>query len=392
LGAVARRRWSGFDGQSNNVVRFWLGSCAVFFALVLSGGAAVSQSTISRPNDSQSTPSQSTPSQSNPPNVGRFQARVIEVARSLQDHPRLKNLTQKQREDVVEFVVGNMLFVALHELAHTAVSDMRIPVLGREEDAADAFAILRLLKIGSAFSHRVLGEATKGWFLSARRDRIDGEPLAFYDEHSLDQQRAYQIVCLMVGHNPNAMVDLANEMKLPDDRRDSCKKDFTRASWSWDEVLRRHQREDDQPKTKIEVIYGDGTGDLDAFAKGFRTVRLLETVAERSADEFAWPTPFTLEMKSCGFINARWLDETRTLTLCYELAADFADLYQAFNKGEEAKQERKARVSARSTTQSVRPSFRTRTSSGAHNRKFIAAAAGARSSAKGAKSFRGRPE
>jgi hypothetical protein len=84
-------------------------------------------------------------------------------------------------------------------------------------------------------------------------------------------------------------------------------------------------------------------------------------VADRYADELAWPTPFTLEMKSCGFINARWVDETRTLTLCYELAADFAELYNSFNKAPEAKQERKAKVSARSSTRPARPAFRQKT-------------------------------
>jgi hypothetical protein len=36
------------------------------------------------------------------------------------------------------------------------------------------------------------------------------------------------------------------------------------------------------------------------------------------------------EMQTCGFINARWVRSTRKLTLCYELAQDFADLYREF--------------------------------------------------------------
>ena len=47
-----------------------------------------------------------------------FQARIEEVARSLQNDPRLKNLSQQQRIDRVQFVVGNTLFVLLHELGH----------------------------------------------------------------------------------------------------------------------------------------------------------------------------------------------------------------------------------------------------------------------------------
>jgi hypothetical protein len=284
-----------------------------------------------------------------PPETGevasqQIQARISEVARNLQNHPRLKKLTQQQRENVVEFVVGNMLFVTLHEFGHAAVAEFKLPVLGREEDAADEFAILRMLRAGTAFSHRVLTEATKGWFFSARRDRHDGEPLAYYDEHGLDEQRAYQIVCLMVGHDPNRMVDLANEMKLPDARRESCKKDFETASSSWTAVLMPYQRAVGQPMVKIETIYGNGQGDLAFFAQGFRTLRLLETVAERTADGFAWPAPFILEMKSCGFINARWVNETHRLTLCYELAADFAELNRDFNQVAATKQQSKGSV------------------------------------------------
>ena len=66
-----------------------------------------------------------------------FQARIEEVARSLQNDPRLKNLSQQQRIDRVQFVVGNTLFVLLHELGHVIIDEMKLPVLGREEDAAD---------------------------------------------------------------------------------------------------------------------------------------------------------------------------------------------------------------------------------------------------------------
>ena len=92
--------------------------------------------------------------QSAPPEPGPFPARGKEVARGLRDHPRLKELTQQEREEAVEFVVGNMLFMLLHELVHTAVADLKVYALGHEEDAADDFAILRLLKVGSAFTPR----------------------------------------------------------------------------------------------------------------------------------------------------------------------------------------------------------------------------------------------
>jgi Putative metallopeptidase len=383
VGAEAYGRHIGADGRSNSVVRFCLRSCAVFLALLFGAGTGVSQPA---PLDPEQIQARVTASE-------QFKERVIEVARNLKDHPQLRRLTPEDRANAVQFVFGNMLFVLLHELAHAAIADLELPVLGREEDAADEFAILRMLWVGTALTNRVLADATKGWFFSARRDRKEREPLAFYDEHSLDQQRAYQVVCLMVGHDPNEMVNLANEMKLPDDRRESCKRDFAKASSSWAAVLKPHRRAPDQPKVEIETIYGEGKGELAPFAQGFRTLRLLETVAGFTADDLAWSVPFTLEMQSCGFINARWNDETRKLTLCYELAADFAELGRDYGKisvVKVAKQESKGPV--KSLKRSARPSSHgTRTSNGARGRKSVASTTRHNSPAASTKSFKRHP-
>ena len=53
----------------------------------------------------------------------QFQARVDEVARSLDKDPRLKDLNPQQRKDLIEFVTGNMLFALLHELGHASVQE-----------------------------------------------------------------------------------------------------------------------------------------------------------------------------------------------------------------------------------------------------------------------------
>jgi hypothetical protein len=257
----------------------------------------------------------------------KFQARISATARALGDNPRFKNLSSEYRQEVVEFVTGNMLFVLLHEIGHAAITQMGLPVLGRPEDAADSFAAVGLIRIGSVFSHRVLDEAAKGWFLADRRDTRAGDSVAFYDQHGLNQQRAYQIVCLMVGSDADKFKDVAAETKLPKARQDSCAGDFSDATYSWDLVLTPHVRAPDQPKTAIDVVYGEAKGRLEVGAEVLRSIQLLETVAEHTAEAFAWPAPFTLELQTCGFPSARWDLSTHKLTLCYELAADFAELY-----------------------------------------------------------------
>jgi hypothetical protein len=268
--------------------------------------------------------------QSAPSGSPSFQDRIKEVARALQNQTALKDLSEQERIDRVEFVVGNTLFILLHELGHVHFSEMHLPVLGREEDEADTFATLTLLKVGTGFSERVLAKASQGWFLSDRRDQQTRAKPLYYDEHDLGPQRAYQIVCLMVGSDPTKFKDLANQAKMPESRQRSCKRDFTKASRSWEIVLAPYRRGPDQPQTKINVSYGDAEGNFEGFARAFRAIRILETVAERSASGYVWSAPFTLEMRSCDGPNAGWDDEARTVKICYQLPFDFAQLYLAY--------------------------------------------------------------
>ena len=266
-----------------------------------------------------------------PTEPGILQARSDAAALALEKNPRFKNLSPRYRQVIAEFVAGNMLFVLLHELAHAATSQLQIPALAGKEDAADAFAVTRLVKLSSGFSDRVLQESAKGWFLSDQRGQENGDPVEYYDEHGLDQERAHRIVCLMVGSGEDKYRQLAAQTKLPKERQESCAGDFSAASNSWDLALKPHLRSPDQPKTKIDVVYGDAKGGkLEAVAQALRSMMLLETVAAHMADTYAWPAPFAIEMQSCGYPNAQWLPKARKLALCYELAADFADLYRGY--------------------------------------------------------------
>ena len=80
-----------------------------------------------------------------------------------------------------------MLFVLLHEMAHATTTQFGLPILGKKEDAADSFAVTRLIKLGAGYSDRVLIESGKGFFLAARRDTKTGDPVPYYDEHGLDR-------------------------------------------------------------------------------------------------------------------------------------------------------------------------------------------------------------
>ena len=267
------------------------------------------------------------------PPQGRIRAGIEEAVKAMDNVPKLKKLSPDERKALVEFVVGNTLFVMGHELGHVLISEMNMPVLGREEDAADSFAVVTALKLGTAASERVLIEAGKGWVLSSMRDKKQKAALAFYDEHGLDLQRSYNVVCMMVGSDAEKYKQLADDTKLPEERRTSCVRDYKTTVWSWDEMLKPNLRKPDQPKIEIKVEYQDPDDKKYAVQqKILRDMGLLDILAAHAADRYVWPKPFSMVARECGDPNAFWNAGNRTLTLCYELAGEFIELYQGYSK------------------------------------------------------------
>jgi Putative metallopeptidase len=263
----------------------------------------------------------------------QWQARLDQAAHGLENNPGLKSLTHEQRKTLIEFVAGNMLFAMNHELGHALVSEMGLPVLGKEEDAVDAYAVLAMLSAANKVSDGVLAETISGWFLDSRRNAVEGTKVPFYDAHSVDARRAYDIICLMVGFDPDKFAAAATKAKMPADRQGTCEGDYSNAAWSWTTVLRPHLRPPGHPKQKIDVKYGSGKGQYDEIAQAFRTIGMLEIVAELAADRYVWRRPITIEVQTCGFPNADWDLGNHRILVCYEMAQDFADLYRGYGLG-----------------------------------------------------------
>lgn len=105
---------------------------------------------------------------------------------------------------------GTILFVLFHELGHGFVNMFDLPITGREEDAVDQFSALLLLSTDPAGSSEVgTGMGVYVLYGALFFDAIATEATElsrsdFADEHSLGQQRYYDLMCLMVGSNMDA--------------------------------------------------------------------------------------------------------------------------------------------------------------------------------------------
>src|SRR4051812_12315592 len=145
---------------------------------------------------------------------------------------------EEASDPVADYFVGNLLFVFYHELGHGIIHKLDLPVLGREEDAADQLATLMLMDAGS---DSVGGEpvltAALGWLESWQKREGETESSDYWDEHSLDMQRYANIICLVYGSDPDKHRDLIADWDLPADRAERCPNDFDSASASWESVL-----------------------------------------------------------------------------------------------------------------------------------------------------------
>ena len=138
-------------------------------------------------------------------------------------------------QEVGENIVGATSFFFLHELGHALVDQLDLPTTGREEDAVDEIATLILLD-GDAEGVKMLSSAVQQFDdLAAQKQAV--KDLAFWDEHPVDAQRMYNIMCLVYGSNPQAFKDMIGEGGLPEQRAKGCPAEFTKKKRSWTRLL-----------------------------------------------------------------------------------------------------------------------------------------------------------
>lgn len=124
-----------------------------------------------------------------------------------------------------------MNFFFLHELGHYLIDQCNLPVLGKEEDAADSFAVYMSLKMDKP-DIALDGAIT---FMTLTQYGLESTP--YWDEHSFNLQRAYSILCWIYGSNPEQysfIVQAAPELQTR-----NCSLEYERTIEGWDNLLQK---------------------------------------------------------------------------------------------------------------------------------------------------------
>lgn len=222
-------------------------------------------------------------------------------------------------EATAAFVANEVIATFYHELGHALIDVLQLPVLGKEEDAADHLSVILMNDIWEedAAAEILASDATAYALMAAQRE-AGGEEPAYSDEHSLDLQRYYTVVCLFYGANPDARADLAQDLELPPERAERCPDEWESAAGSWDAVL-------------ADATPGGDNYGLE-MAEGQEGLPLADLLAEEVIalnERFGMPDLVTVQVADCGVANAFYDPEHRMITLCTEYAQNLQDMWEA---------------------------------------------------------------
>ena len=132
-------------------------------------------------------------------------------------------------------LLGPLIDVFLHESGHAVFDILKVPVLGREEDAADLFSAYIMLQFGKEDAHRlILGSAYQ---YKADVVSPQGTLKDYADVHAVPAQRFYNVLCIAYGADQKLFADVVEKGYLPKERAEGCDDEYEQAVFAFKKLI-----------------------------------------------------------------------------------------------------------------------------------------------------------
>jgi hypothetical protein len=136
----------------------------------------------------------------------------------------------------IDAIVGPTLETVLHEIGHAVFDYLDIPLLGREEDAADQFAAYILLQFDKQSAQRLIAGTAYAYYREASLPSLKKNPFA--DEHGLPAQRFYNVLCMAYGSDTKTFAGLVSNGVLPKERAEYCEGEYEQVEHAMNKLIR----------------------------------------------------------------------------------------------------------------------------------------------------------
>jgi len=155
----------------------------------------------------------------------------------------------KDKTKLDEAVKDAVAATFFHELGHALVDAWNIPITGREEDAVDQLSTLVLIE-RTEEGEQIAFAGALSFELYANLK--SGEQV-YWDEHSLDEQRFFDNICLIYGHDPKKYDHLVKDQTLPVERAELCAEEYERVSHAWKQLLDPYLKQPATARPKLQL-------------------------------------------------------------------------------------------------------------------------------------------
>jgi hypothetical protein len=137
-------------------------------------------------------------------------------------------------------VLGPFVDVFLHEIGHALFDLLRIPLFGREEDAADQFSAYIMLQFGKEDARRLIAGAAYVFKNELQTPNVTMEVKAFSDEHGTPAQRFFNILCIAYGADSELFAGVVAKGYLPQERAELCEDEYRQVAYAFETLISPH--------------------------------------------------------------------------------------------------------------------------------------------------------
>jgi hypothetical protein len=137
-------------------------------------------------------------------------------------------------------LIGPFADVFLHEVGHALIDMLQLPVLGREEDAADQMSAFMMLQFDKDEAKRLIAGAAYVYKNDIQAAKLTIPLKAFSDEHGHPAQRFFNLLCLAYGKDAGSFADFVEKGFLPKDRAETCDLEYEQVAYAFQKLIAPH--------------------------------------------------------------------------------------------------------------------------------------------------------
>jgi hypothetical protein len=137
----------------------------------------------------------------------------------------------------IDALAGPVVQIIIHEAGHAVFDLLKVPIFGREEDAADQFSAYIILQMGKEEARRLMGGAAYQYRSGVQSETENIATKRFADAHGTMAQRFFNLLCLAYGADQELFKDVVADGYLPTGRAEGCSDEYAQVAYAFKTLI-----------------------------------------------------------------------------------------------------------------------------------------------------------